>query len=68
MSSTIGKAITCKAAVVWAAGEPLKLEDVEVAPPRAHEVRVKILFTGSYTILHSTNLSITALPRHMPYR
>jgi len=38
--------IKCKAAVCWGAGEPLKLEDVEVAPPKAHEVRIKILYTG----------------------
>ena len=41
-----GKVITCKAAVCWGAGEPLKIEEVEVAPPRAREVRIKILFTG----------------------
>ena len=45
-ATTVGKIITCKAAVCWGAGEPLKIEDVEVAPPRAHEVRVKILYTG----------------------
>src|SRR5260370_18026901 len=39
MSETAGKVIKCKAAVCWGAGEPLKLEDVEVEPPRAHEVR-----------------------------
>ena len=44
--NTAGKVITCKAAVCWGAGEPLKIEDVEVAPPRAHEVRIKILYTG----------------------
>ena len=38
--------ITCKAAVCWGAGEPLKIEEVEVLPPRAHEVRIKILYTG----------------------
>ncbi|CAK5262582.1 unnamed protein product [Mycena citricolor] len=38
--------ITCKAAVCWAAGEELKIEDVQVAPPQAHEVRIKILYTG----------------------
>ncbi|RPD66696.1 class III ADH enzyme [Lentinus tigrinus ALCF2SS1-7] len=48
MSDTAGKPITCKAAVCWGAGEPLKLEEVEVAPPRAHEVRIKILWTGGY--------------------
>ena len=46
MSDTTGKVIKCKAAVCWGAGEPLKLEEVEVAPPRAHEVRIKILYTG----------------------
>ena len=39
--------IKCKAAVCWGAGEPLKLEDIEVAPPKAHEVRIKILYTGA---------------------
>ena len=46
MSETEGKAIKCKAAVCWGAGEPLKLEDIEVEPPRTHEVRIKILYTG----------------------
>ncbi|KAI0254249.1 class III ADH enzyme [Lactifluus subvellereus] len=46
MSETAGKAIACKAAVCWGAGEPLKIEDVEVEPPRAHEVRIQILYTG----------------------
>ncbi|KAI0034099.1 class III ADH enzyme [Vararia minispora EC-137] len=46
MSDTAGKVINCKAAVCWGAGEPLKIEDVEVAPPQAHEVRIKILYTG----------------------
>ena len=45
-ADTVGKIITCKAAVCWGAGEPLKIEEVEVAPPRAHEVRIKILYTG----------------------
>lgn len=45
-TDTVGKAITCKAAVCWGRGEPLKVEDVEVAPPKTHEVRIKILYTG----------------------
>ena len=48
MSSTAGKTITCKAAVCWAAAEELKMEAVEVAPPQAHEVRIKILYTGKH--------------------
>lgn len=46
MSDTAGKPIKCKAAVCWGAGEPLKIEEVEVAPPRANEVRIHILHTG----------------------
>ncbi|CAN6206119.1 unnamed protein product [Urochloa humidicola] len=38
--------IRCKAAVCKAAGEPLEMEEVEVAPPRAHEVRLKIVCTS----------------------
>ena len=33
----------CKAAVAWAANEPLKVEEVEVAPPQKGEVRVKVI-------------------------
>jgi len=40
------KVITCKAAVCWSSNEPLVIEDVEVAPPKAGEVRVKILYSG----------------------
>lgn len=46
MADTVGKVITCKAAVCWAAGDPLTVQDIEVAPPEAHEVRIKILYTG----------------------
>jgi len=46
MSETAGKVIKCKAAVCWGQREPLKIEQVEVEPPRAHEVRIKILYTG----------------------
>ncbi|KAJ4492850.1 class III ADH enzyme [Lentinula edodes] len=46
MSDTVGKPIKCKAAICWGAGEPLKVEEVEVAPPQAHEVRIRILYTG----------------------
>lgn len=40
------KTITCKAAVAWEAGKDLTLEDIEVAPPQAHEVRIEIHYTG----------------------
>ncbi|XP_052769894.1 alcohol dehydrogenase class-3-like isoform X1 [Mya arenaria] len=38
--------ITCKAAVAWEAKKPLSIETVEVAPPEAHEVRIKLTHTG----------------------
>ncbi|GAB2217139.1 hypothetical protein Droror1_Dr00000301 [Drosera rotundifolia] len=45
-SRTAGKPIICKAAVCRKAGEPLVIEEIEVAPPKAWEVRVKILCTS----------------------
>ncbi|KAM8969369.1 all-trans-retinol dehydrogenase [NAD(+)] ADH7 [Sarcophilus harrisii] len=44
--STAGKAIKCKAAVLWGVKQPFSIEEVEVAPPKAGEVRIKILATG----------------------
>ncbi|KAJ7327108.1 hypothetical protein JRQ81_016867 [Phrynocephalus forsythii] len=44
--STAGKVIKCKAAVAWEIKKPLSIEQIEVAPPKAHEVRIKILATG----------------------
>ncbi|KAJ5696050.1 hypothetical protein N7536_006462 [Penicillium majusculum] len=46
MASTVGQTITCKAAIAWEAGAPLSIEDIEVAPPKAGEVRIKIHHTG----------------------
>ncbi|GAB4845007.1 hypothetical protein Ancab_038399 [Ancistrocladus abbreviatus] len=45
-SQTAGKPIICKAAVCRGAGQPLVIEEIEVAPPKAWEVRVKILCTS----------------------
>lgn len=67
MSDTTGKVIKCKAAVCWAAGEPLKLEDVEVAPPQANEVRIKILYTGKLETAPVSGESHN-LHRHLPHR
>lgn len=44
--ATTGKPITCKAAVAWEPKKPLSIETVEVAPPRAGEVRIKLTHTG----------------------
>jgi len=40
---TEGKPIKCQAAVAYAAKEPLKVVEVTVAPPKAGEVRVKVI-------------------------
>lgn len=46
MASTVGNPIICNAAIAWEAGKPLVIEKVEVAPPKAMEVRVKIKYTS----------------------
>jgi S-(hydroxymethyl)glutathione dehydrogenase / alcohol dehydrogenase len=46
LTAIASQTITCKAAVAWEAGKELSLEDVEVAPPKAHEVRIEIYYTG----------------------
>ncbi|KAM4834287.1 all-trans-retinol dehydrogenase [NAD(+)] ADH7 isoform 2-T2 [Thomomys bottae] len=44
--STAGKVIKCKAAILWEPNTPFSIEEIEVAPPKAKEVRIKILATG----------------------
>ncbi|KAJ6938262.1 hypothetical protein NC651_004850 [Populus alba x Populus x berolinensis] len=41
-----GKPILCKAAVARKPGEPLVIEEIIVAPPSHHEVRVRIICTS----------------------
>ncbi|KAH0568086.1 alcohol dehydrogenase class-3 [Cotesia glomerata] len=55
MADTAGKVIKCRAAVAWKEKEPLSLEEIEVAPPKAHEVRIKVTavalcHTDAYTL------------------
>ena len=38
--------IQCKAAVAWEAKQPMVIETVEVAPPKAKEVRIHLIATG----------------------
>ncbi|MGY4108653.1 S-(hydroxymethyl)glutathione dehydrogenase/class III alcohol dehydrogenase [Aeromonas encheleia] len=40
------QSIKCKAAIAWGPGQPLSIEEVEVMPPQAGEVRVRIKATG----------------------
>ena len=43
LPDSTGKIITCKAAVAWGPNEPLRYEIIEVAPPKAGEVRIKVV-------------------------
>ncbi|KAK0182374.1 hypothetical protein PV327_000521 [Microctonus hyperodae] len=53
--ANIGKVIKCRAAVAWKAKEPLSIEEIEVAPPKAHEVRIKII---SIALCHTDNYTL----------
>ncbi|XP_036372639.1 alcohol dehydrogenase 1-like [Megalops cyprinoides] len=44
--ATAGKVIKCRAAVAWEPNKPLVIEEIEVAPPEAHEIRIKVVATG----------------------
>ncbi|XP_053311636.1 alcohol dehydrogenase 1-like [Spea bombifrons] len=50
--STAGKVIKCRAAVAWELKKPFVIEEIEVAPPKAHEIRIKIYNSG---ICHTDN-------------
>ena len=41
-ASTTGQVLKSRAAVAFAAGEPLKIVEIDVAPPKAGEVRIRI--------------------------
>eukprot|EP00935_MAST-01C_sp_MAST-1C-sp1_P002347 g2347.t1 len=43
VTSAPGETIKCQAAVAWEANKPLSIETIEVAPPQAGEVRVKVV-------------------------
>ncbi|KAJ3129391.1 NAD/NADP dependent alcohol dehydrogenase [Nowakowskiella sp. JEL0407] len=38
--------IKCRAAVAWEAGKPLSIEEITVDPPKAGEVRIKVIASG----------------------
>ena len=48
---TEGKVITCRAAVSWGPKEPLKIEEIQVEPPKTGEVRVKIFASGVVSLI-----------------
>nr|XP_040148986.1 alcohol dehydrogenase 1-like [Ictidomys tridecemlineatus] len=46
-TETSNKVITCQAAIAWTANAPLSIEKIEVDPPKAGEVRIKIISSGT---------------------
>ncbi|XP_053487980.1 alcohol dehydrogenase class-3-like isoform X1 [Ictalurus furcatus] len=64
--ATENKVIRCKAAVAWEPGKPLSVEEVEVAPPKEHEVRIKIAATGvchtDWTYLYDCEKGVNSRP------
>ncbi|EFA84201.1 zinc-containing alcohol dehydrogenase [Heterostelium album PN500] len=46
MSTTVGQVIKCKAAVCWEAKKDFVIEEIEVDPPKAGEVRIRVLSSG----------------------
>ncbi|KDP39542.1 hypothetical protein JCGZ_02562 [Jatropha curcas] len=66
MSSPNSQVIKCKAAVCWGAEEPaLKVEEIEVDPPKSSEVRLKMLCASlcHTDVLFSKGIPIPLFPR-----
>lgn len=59
MSISRSQVITCKAAICWGLGEEVKLEEIQVDPPKSNEVRVKMLYAS---ICHSDYLFCRGFP------
>ncbi|XP_031102772.1 8-hydroxygeraniol oxidoreductase-like [Ipomoea triloba] len=51
--------ITCKGVVAWQKGEALKVEEIQVDPPKSSEVRIKMLFSS---VCHTDILSHNGFP------
>ncbi|PQM39483.1 alcohol dehydrogenase-like 1 [Prunus yedoensis var. nudiflora] len=63
--SSHSQVITCKAVVCWGIGEAGKVEEIQVEPPKASEVRVKMLYASlcHTDILISKGHPIPLFPR-----
>lgn len=44
--ATVGKIITCRAAVVWEYKQPVSIEKIQLLPPGQFEVRIKVVACG----------------------
>ncbi|KAK2997793.1 hypothetical protein RJ639_025579 [Escallonia herrerae] len=59
MAKPSATAVTCTAAVVWKSGEPVKVEQIQVDPPKASEVRIKMICAS---LCHTDILCCNGLP------
>ncbi|KAF6725509.1 Alcohol dehydrogenase class-3 [Oryzias melastigma] len=60
--ATAGQVIRCKAAVAWEPRRPLTVEEVDVAPPKAHEVRVQVCATLMWSTLYEAEKGMSFRP------
>lgn len=64
---TAGKVLTCRAAVAWGPKQPLVIEEIQVDPPKAMEVRIKITHTSlcqtDIALWHGEAERLQAFPR-----
>ncbi|KAK6936512.1 Alcohol dehydrogenase, N-terminal [Dillenia turbinata] len=51
--------LSVSAAICWGVGEPIKVEEIEVDPPKAGEVRIKILCAS---LCHSDIICASGYP------
>ncbi|CCE63778.1 hypothetical protein TPHA_0F02970 [Tetrapisispora phaffii CBS 4417] len=56
--SAVGKPITCTAAIAYEANKPLTVTEIVVDPPKAHEVRIKIVKTA---VCHTDAYSLSGV-------
>ncbi|XP_069486764.1 alcohol dehydrogenase 1-like [Ambystoma mexicanum] len=62
---TAGNVIKCWAAIAWEANKPLSIEEIEVAPPKDHEVRIKI---EASSICRSDDQALKGLLPNLKFR
>ncbi|KAK6243741.1 hypothetical protein QUC31_010150 [Theobroma cacao] len=67
MPNANSQVLTCKAIVSWGKDEPLKVEEIQVEPPKSSEVRVKMLYASvcHTDILFANGFPIPSFPRVM---
>ncbi|CAJ0960381.1 unnamed protein product [Ranitomeya imitator] len=60
------RVIKCRAAIAWSAQQPLTIEEIEVQPPKANEVRIMVFFVGPVMTSRSHDREVMAGPCCIP--